>query len=175
MSYFMVDVESDGPIPGKYSMIEIGAVKVNNELNKTFFGKLRPITKNYKQSALDVTGYSREETMLNPLAEITMLEFSNWVVANNTSGKPIFISDNNGYDWMFTCWYLHTFVNNTNVFGWSSRRLGDLYCGLMRNTYARWKHLRKTKHTHNPVDDAMGNAEVLLHMKHKMGLKISLK
>ena len=38
-----------------------------------------------------------------------------------------------------------------------------------------WKRkLRKTKHTHNPVDDAMGNAEALLAMK-EMGLKIGLK
>jgi hypothetical protein len=34
-----------------------------------------------------------------------------------------------------------------------------------------WKHLRKTIHDHNPVNDAIGNAEALLEMK-KMGLKI---
>jgi hypothetical protein len=36
---------------------------------------------------------------------------------------------------------------------------------------ASWKHLRKTKHDHNPVNDAIGNAEAILAMK-KMGLKI---
>ena len=36
-----------------------------------------------------------------------------------------------------------------------------------------FKHLRKTRHTHNPVDDARGNAEALLVMK-EMGLKIRL-
>jgi len=35
-------------------------------------------------------------------------------------------------------------------------------------------HLRKTKHTHNPVDDAKGNAEALLALKNEMGLKIKL-
>jgi hypothetical protein len=38
-----------------------------------------------------------------------------------------------------------------------------------------FKHLRKTKHTHNPVDDARGNAEALLRIKDEYGLKISLK
>jgi hypothetical protein len=33
--------------------------------------------------------------------------------------------------------------------------------------------LRKTPHTHHPVDDAKGNAEALIEMK-KMGLKIAL-
>jgi hypothetical protein len=32
--------------------------------------------------------------------------------------------------------------------------------------------LRRTKHSHNPVDDAKGNAEALLTMKEKFGLKI---
>jgi hypothetical protein len=32
--------------------------------------------------------------------------------------------------------------------------------------------LRKTKHTHNPVDDAKGNAEALLHMIENMELRI---
>jgi hypothetical protein len=40
--------------------------------------------------------------------------------------------------------------------------------------YAKWKHLRKTIHSHHPVDDAKGNAEALLAMK-EMGLKIETK
>jgi hypothetical protein len=37
-----------------------------------------------------------------------------------------------------------------------------------------FKHLRKTRHTHHPVDDVKGNAEALLTMKETMGLKIRL-
>jgi hypothetical protein len=44
MSYVMVDVEADGPIPGDYSMISIGAVIVEPSLEKTFYGKLKPIS-----------------------------------------------------------------------------------------------------------------------------------
>ena len=39
----MVDIESDGPIPGDYSMISIGAVVVDEQLDKTFYGQLKPI------------------------------------------------------------------------------------------------------------------------------------
>jgi len=46
---------------------------------------------------------------------------------------------------------------------------------FQRKTHAQWKHLRKTAHTHNPVDDAKGNAEVLLYMKNEMELNIDLK
>ena len=34
----MVDVESDGPIPGDYSMISFGAIIVEPTLNRTFYG-----------------------------------------------------------------------------------------------------------------------------------------
>ena len=38
MSYFMVDVEADGPIPGEYSMVCLGVVIVDPHLNRTFYG-----------------------------------------------------------------------------------------------------------------------------------------
>lgn len=40
MPYIMVDIESDGPIPGDYSMISLGAVLVDTTLDKTFYGQL---------------------------------------------------------------------------------------------------------------------------------------
>ncbi len=40
--------------------------------------------------------------------------------------------------------------------------------------FQNFKHLRRTRHTHNPVDDARGNAEALLTMKQEMDLKIRL-
>jgi hypothetical protein len=46
---------------------------------------------------------------------------------------------------------------------------------LVKDMFVNFKHLRKTKHTHNPVDDARGNAEALLQIKEQYGLKISLK
>jgi hypothetical protein len=61
-----------------------------------------------------------------------------------------------------------------NPFGFSSTDLGSLYKGLVKDAFVNFKHLRKTKHTHHPVDDARGNAEALLEMKEKMGLKIGL-
>ncbi|MEN2415236.1 3'-5' exonuclease [Flavobacterium mesophilum] len=173
MSYIVVDIESDGPIPGDYSMISFGAVIVNDKLDKTFYGQLKPISDKFDPQALAISGFDRETTLGFDDPKTVMLNFEEWL-KENSKGRPIFISDNNGFDWMFICWYFHHFLNR-NPFGYSSRRIGDLYCGLVNDTFAQWKHLRKTKHTHNPVDDAMGNAEVLLHMKNEMQLKIDLK
>lgn len=173
MSYIVVDIESDGQIPGDYSMICFGAVIVNEKLDKTFYGKLKPISEKFDPAALAISGFDRETTLGFDDPKTVMLNFEEWI-KENSKGRPIFISDNNGFDWMFICWYFHHFLGR-NPFGYSSRRIGDLYCGLVNDTFSQWKHLRKTAHTHNPVDDAMGNAEVLLYMKNEMGLKIDLK
>ena len=173
MSYIVVDIKADGPIPGDYSMICFGAVIVDKNLDKTFYGNLKPISENFNPEALAISGFNRNETLEFNDPTNVMLEFEKWI-QNNSKGKPIFISDNNGFDWMFICWYFHHFIKR-NPFGYSSRRISDLYCGLVKDTFAQWKHLRKTTPTHNPIDDAKGNAEVLLHLKNEMGLKISLK
>ncbi|KQS93757.1 3'-5' exoribonuclease [Chryseobacterium sp. Leaf394] len=173
MSYFVVDVEADGPIPGDFSMVSFGAVLVDENLNRTFYGKIKPISEQYIPEVLSISGFSREETLKFDDPFETMLKFEEWI-AKNSKGKPIFISDNNGFDWMFICWYFHHFLKR-NPFGYSSRRISDLYCGIVKDTFAQWKHLRKTEHTHNPVDDARGNAEVLLYMKNELELKIDLR
>ncbi|MEM9948435.1 MAG: exonuclease, partial [Cyanobacteria bacterium P01_D01_bin.36] len=102
-----------------------------------------------------------------------MTEFDAWL-SNNCKKRPFFFSDNNGFDWQFINWYFHHFLGK-NTFGYSSSNIGSLYKGLVSDTFQNFKHLRKTEHTHNPVDDAMGNAEALLHMKKEMGLRISFK
>jgi|SRR5882757_10746328 len=172
MTYIMVDIEADGPIPGDYSMVCFGAVIVEPPLNRTFYGKLRPISEQWIAEALKVSGFSREETLQFDPPATVMERFEAWIKAN-VSNRPIFIADNNGFDWQFINWYFHHFLGR-NPFGFSSANLGSLYKGLIKDTTGNFKHLRKTRHTHHPVDDAMGNAEALLHMKTAMGLKIKV-
>lgn len=168
----MVDIESDGPIPGDYSMVCFGAVVVESSLSRTFYGELRPISEQFIPEALAVSGFTREHTLSFPEPAGVMHAFGDWL-ASVSDGRPMFISDNNGFDWQFINWYFHHFTGK-NPFGFSSTNLGSLYKGLVRDTSPNFKHLRKTRHTHNPVDDAKGNAEALLHMKTEMGLKIPL-
>ena len=172
MAYIMVDIESDGPIPGDYSMISFGAVLVDEPLDKTFYGRLKPISDRYIPEALAVSGHSREETLTFEDPQKVMLDFAEWIKAT-CKDHPIFISDNNGFDWMFICWYFHHFIGK-NPFGYSSQNLGSLYKGIVKDTTQNFKHLRKTKHTHHPVDDAKGNAEALLRLKSEYGLKVRI-
>ena len=97
MSFFVVDVESDGQIIGKNSMVCFGVVKLTPELDKTFYGKTKPISDTYDPKALAVSGFSREEHEKFDDPFIVMDNFAKWL-EENTVGRPILISDNNGYD-----------------------------------------------------------------------------
>ena len=172
MSWFVVYGESDGVLLRVNSMVCFGVVKVTEELDTTFYGKTRPISETYDERALAVSGFNREEHEGFDDPKLVMFEFDKWIY-ENTQGRPVLISDNNGYDASWINYYFLRFFGK-NPFGWTSRRIGDLYCGMMKDSFAAWKHLRTTKHTHNPVDDAMGNAEAILKMR-DMGLKIPKK
>lgn len=172
MTYIMVDVETDGPIPADFSMICFGAVVVEEGLSKTFYGQLQPISKNWIPESLQISGFTREQTLQFEDPKEVMNKFKAWM-ETNSKGKPLFISDNNGFDWQFINYYFHHFLGD-NPFGYSSTNLGSLYKGLVKDTFKNFKHLRKTTHTHNPLDDVIGNAEALLAMKKDLGLGISL-
>jgi DNA polymerase III epsilon subunit-like protein len=170
MSLIVVDVESDGAIPHKYSMVCFGAVVVEPSLSKTFYGKTRPISDEFVAEALAISGFSREEHLGFDDPETVMLQFKEWI-GENVKGRPIFISDNLAFDWQWINYYFHYFTGS-NPFGFSGRRIGDLYSGLEKDFFAgsKWKSFRQTIHTHDPVDDAKGNAEALLKIR-EMGLK----
>lgn len=171
MAYVMVDVEADGPIPGDYSMVCFGAVLVREPLDCTFYGRLKPISDKWDAAALAVSGFSRADTLAFDEPQQVMHKFAQWL-AEHAGKRAFFISDNNGFDWQFINWYFWHFTG-ANPFGHSSTNLGSLYKGLVKDTFQNFKHLRRTEHTHNPLDDARGNAEALLEMK-KSGLKIAL-
>jgi DNA polymerase III epsilon subunit-like protein len=170
----MVDVESDGEIPGDYSMIALGAVIVRPGLADTFYGELHPISNSYDPEALGISHHTREETLSFGDPSLVMASFADWIAQNNVGKRPMFVSDNNGFDFMFVSWYFWHFLGR-NPFGHSSTNLGSLYKGLIKDANKNFKFLRQTKHTHHPVDDAKGNAEALLLMQEKMGLNIILE
>jgi hypothetical protein len=171
MAYVVVDVESDGPIPADYSMVCFGAVILDERLDKEFYGRTRAISDKFNPDALAVSGFSREQHLNFDEPRVVMKSFADWL-GSNASGRPIFISDNPAFDWQFINYYFHHFLGH-NPFGFSGRRIGDLYSGLLKDASkaSEWKKYRITPHTHSPVDDARGNAEALRKLK-ELGLKL---
>ncbi|MCX7445528.1 hypothetical protein OS125_09785 [Corynebacterium sp. P7003] len=88
--------------------------------------------------------------------------------AERTTSTPTFVSDNPAFDFMWIAWLFDS-LGRRNPFGFSARRIGDFHAGLTGdfNDAHRWKELRRTPHTHHPVDDAVGNAEALHALIHR--------
>lgn len=172
MSYIVVDVESDGPLLGVNSMVCFGAVLIGKDgnLEKTFYGQTAPVSETFDPEALAISGFSREEheDFINPTP--TMQAFAEWI-KENSKGRAVLVSDNNGYDASWINYYFHRYNEGHNPFGWSSRRIGDMFAGFMNDTFYKWKKHRGTVHDHHPVNDAKGNAEALIWLKDQ-GFKI---
>lgn len=155
-------------------MIELGAVmlKSDGSMDETFYANFRPVSEKFIPEALAVSGYSHEQTKDFDLPQISIKNFRNWVNEVNGRGKPKFVSDNAGFDWQFVNYYMWRYLGE-NPFGFSSLSLTSLYKGFDKSLFSSFKHLRETKHDHNPVNDAKGNAEAFLKIK-EMGLKAKL-
>jgi hypothetical protein len=171
MTFFVVDVESDGPAPGLFSMVSFGVVRVDRALRTSFRGELRPISERWNPEALAISGVTREQHLGYAEPATVMLAFRQWLQDACEGAKPVFISDNPAFDWSFVNYYLHAFTPD-NPFGHSARRIGDLYGGIMQGLRAgsAWRERIRTKATHDPVIDATGNAEAFLSLIDEFGL-----
>ncbi len=77
--FVSVDVEASGPIPGKYSMLSIGAC-VAFDPSLHFSCYLKPISDEFIPEAMEVTGLSLEQLQKEGLEPIeAMKQFKNWV------------------------------------------------------------------------------------------------
>ena len=157
-----IDIESDGPCPGLHSMICFGAVIVEAGFQRTFYAQLKPISETYIPEALAIRGFTREETLKFPNPRDAMQNFEIWL-KQNIDGRPIAWADNPSYDMGFLNYYFWQQLGR-NPFGWSAAGIGQLYKGITGDLHSKFGHLKDTPHTHNPVDDAKGNAEALLKM-----------
>lgn len=171
-TWIVVDVESDGPCPGLYSMVSLGAVVVERSLSQTFFAKFAPISDKWEPETLAISKIDRETHKSYPDVDDGMRAFAKWLDEVRDGGQLTFVSDNLAFDWQWVNSYFHL-VLGENPFGFSGRRIGDLFAGMHKDATkaSEWKKLRRTAHTHHPVDDAKGNAEAILAMV-DMGLKI---
>lgn len=161
--FVVVDVETNGPIVSQDEMTSFGAVVVDKNLNKTFYARLECKKIGYLES---VNTTAPIETRYE-----AMERFENWLNSHKTkeSDTIVFISDNPCFDWQFINYYFLTTIKR-NPFGFSGRRIGDIWSGLTKNIndQSEWRKLVKTPHDHNPTNDAIGHAEALVEIIKRM-------
>jgi len=152
----IVDCEASGPCIGCGDLINFAAIA---ETGETFVSdKFAPIFDKFDQGAYNAIGVTREEHLeYDGDFAAEAARFKKWLAQ---FGQVTFWSDNPAFDWQWINWLFHS-NDIKNPFGHSARHIGDFYAGLNNNIakQSKWKQYRKTKHTHDPLDDVKGNME----------------
>ena len=164
-THVVVDCEASGPCPEHGSMISFGAYVIEPSLDRGHRSPtIEPYSELFDPEAYAAIGLSREEHVRTAEASLAeaMAGFAAWL-ETTVEGRAVFWSDNPAFDWQ---WINHGFASAgmKNPFGFSARRIGDLYAGLRRSVRDTqgWKKFRQTTHDHDPLNDARGNAEALI-------------
>ncbi|MFG3505263.1 exonuclease [Streptomyces sp. NPDC047821] len=180
--YISVDIEADGPIPGPYSMLSIGAAVAGRQdadgyaaadpEADTFYRELRPVSDAFVPEALAVSGLDRDRLAVEggePAA--VMGEFSAWVREVSTGAQPVMCGYPASYDWTFLYWYLMRYTGES-PFGHSGcMDMKTLYAtkarlplrAVAKGTMPR-ELLSRRRHTHHARDDAIEQAELFSNL-----------
>lgn len=181
--YFSADVETDGPIPGPYSMLSFGLVVAGtfdgqtfrraSKDSSSFYAELRPISKDFEPEALAVNGLDRERLLREGSSpEAVMVEVSTWIRNVSNGGSPILVAYPLSFDWSWLYWYFVRFGGGGSPFNHS--RCFDMKTALSvkgRRTVSTSGRdhlpselLARTAHTHNALDDAREQAEIFANL-----------
>lgn len=176
--YVSVDVETDGPIPGKNSMLSLGAVAfvINEEdysqystfsVNMDTAEGAEPNAKTMQWWEMNPEAWAHARTACVHPQE-AMESFLAWL--KSLPGKPVFVGYPAGFDFMFTYWYLIRYVG-TSPFSFSGIDMKTMAMTLLGSNYrdinkkvlrSRWPP--KQKHTHVALDDAIEQGEIFCKM-----------
>lgn len=171
----ILDTEASGPAPNHGDLISFALVVPEEGFERHFRSPdMRPECDKYNEGAYESIGMTREQHLNAPASiQEGMDAMVEWLATLHEPHEKVrfqIISDNPAFDFMWiavACWDKLGYC----PFGHSARRIGDFYAGLVRDHRAtgKWKKkFRKTKHSHDPLDDSMGNAESWVEILKRM-------
>lgn len=181
--YFSADVETDGPIPGPFSILSFAIVYAGhfngkefvrpNEYGTSFYRELRPISDNFQPDAMRVNGLDREALKATGVSPSqAMDEAFSWVTSVSRGASPVLVAYPLSFDWTWLYWYFVQFSGKGSPFGYS--HCYDIKTAVSikgKRTIAssgRSKlpsELVPTRpHTHHALDDAIEQAEIFANV-----------
>lgn len=182
-AYFSVDVETDGPIPGPYSLLSFAIVYAGSfdgsefrrpeHYDRVFYRELRPISERFEVEALQVNGLDRERLCRegnDPGA--VMSEAYEWVCGAHHNAEPVLVAYPLSFDWTWLYWYFVQFSSKGSPFYYS--RCFDIKTAfavkaripISEAGRSRIIPLLRSQHanTHHAVDDAIAQAEIFANV-----------
>ncbi|QPC41660.1 exonuclease [Kaustia mangrovi] len=182
-AYFSADVETDGPIPGPFSMLSFALVYAGSfdgkrfvrpkEYTEIFYREMRPISNDFQEEALRVNGLDRVYLSgAGGHPDIVMNEASNWIKHVSGHANPVLVAYPLSFDWTWIYWYFIKFCDDGSPFEYS--RCFDIKtalavkAGIPISKAGRSRLppalISNHKHTHHAVDDAIAQAEIFANI-----------
>jgi hypothetical protein len=179
--YVSTDVETDGPVAGRHSMLSIGsaAYAADKTLLSTFSANLETVA---GLESDDVTAAwwatqpaAWQACRHNPEAPLAaMKNYLAWL--KQLPGRPVFVAYPAAFDFPFVYWYLTRYVGE-NPFGYSVIDIKTYAMAMLRRPYracgkrslpAEW--FDPHEHTHVALDDAMEQGSLFCNMLRANGV-----
>ena len=177
--YFSADVETDGSIPGPFSMLSFALVYAGAydgttfykppAYERAFYAELKPISDRFEKEALDVNGLDRGYLAAHgqdPVAAMTAA--AKWVDDMAGMGSPVVVAYPLSFDWSWLHWYFVNFSEHGSPFGHSrgfdiktaiAVKLGRMVSNSGRSRIPEAVR-SQFAHTHHALDDAVEQAEI---------------
>lgn len=173
--YLSVDIEADGPIPGPYSMLSIGAVAYTEDGEAIDEYSVNLETLPEAKAHPRMTAWWQqfpqawEACRKNPRKpKQVMNEFADWV--EGLPGTPIFVAWPATWDFMWIYWYLIQFTDR-RPFSEHGIDMRSYAMGMRKTPFRRsGKHYLPKRwfsehpHTHIALDDAKEQGELFINM-----------
>ena len=180
--YFSIDIESDGPIPGSFSMLALALVAVATFDGEHFerrspyddarYWELMPISERFEEEALRINGLDRAQLQREGTpAPQAMREADLWVRGVAGGRRPVLVAYPAAFDWSFVHWYFSSFVGASPFGHGTCVDIRSLYIGATGSTYEQSSKshlphelLPHSPHTHNALDDAIEQGELFSNL-----------
>lgn len=182
-AYFSADIETDGPIPGPFSILSFAIVYAGSfdgtrfirpsSYDQNFYAELRPISNEFQQEALDVNGLNRNRLLHDGVDPAkAMLDAAHWVKRIAGDRSPVLVAYPLSFDWTWLYWYFVRYSSAGSPFDYSR-------CFDIKTAFAVKAHLPisaagrsripeslrpRRPHTHHALDDATEQAEIFANI-----------
>jgi DNA polymerase III epsilon subunit-like protein len=137
-TWFCVDIECNGPVPGLYAMVSLGAQQVIEgpdgrlSLGASYYAELKPDAPRFDARAAAIHGLDQDKLRNEGLTQRQLCErLTDWVRAHTTAGsKPVFVGHNAPFDWSFVS-YAFAAEELPNPFGYKALDTKALATGVL--------------------------------------------
>jgi hypothetical protein len=181
--YFSADVETDGPIPGVFSILSFGLVYAGtfdgqsysrpDVFKEGFYRELRPISDSFQQDALEVNRLDRDRLKVEGADPVVaMTEAAGWVRSIAGSGNPVLVAYPLCFDWAWLYWYFIRFsklgspFNHSRCFDIKTAFAIKASLPIAKASRSRLLAMLRPNrpHTHHALDDATEQAEIFANI-----------